>query len=115
MSLPLHWIAERVKNKKRSSQQMLFLCQGGNGMRKNGEAVVWNRHKQSFQVAVFSTNPDGDSQRSPSVESANLQQMCLQVNSGLETKKKKKKQKKQKKKNGSPWVGARSVCCTCGL
>ncbi|TNN74151.1 hypothetical protein EYF80_015596 [Liparis tanakae] len=33
-----------------NAQQMLLLCQGVNGMRKDGEAVIWNHHKQSFQA-----------------------------------------------------------------
>lgn len=32
-----------------SAQQMLLLCQGMNGVRKEGESVVWNHHRQSFQ------------------------------------------------------------------
>lgn len=31
------------------AQQMLLLCQGVSGMRKDGESVVWNQHKHSFQ------------------------------------------------------------------
>uniref|UniRef100_A0A1A8JF78 B-cell CLL/lymphoma 6a (Zinc finger protein 51) n=1 Tax=Nothobranchius kuhntae TaxID=321403 RepID=A0A1A8JF78_NOTKU len=34
---------------QRKAQQMLLLCQGVNGMRKDREPVVWNHHKQGFQ------------------------------------------------------------------
>ncbi|XP_027883466.1 BCL6A transcription repressor a isoform X1 [Xiphophorus couchianus] len=34
---------------QKKAQQMLLLCQGVNGMRKDGESVVWNHHKQGFQ------------------------------------------------------------------
>ncbi|XP_031728882.1 BCL6A transcription repressor a isoform X1 [Anarrhichthys ocellatus] len=34
---------------QKKAQQMLLLCQGVSGMRKDGESVVWNHHKQSFQ------------------------------------------------------------------
>ncbi|KAA8589747.1 hypothetical protein FQN60_013112 [Etheostoma spectabile] len=33
---------------QKRAQQMLLLCQGVTGMRKDGESVVWNHHKQSF-------------------------------------------------------------------
>lgn len=39
-----------------TAQQMLLLCQGVNGMRKDGEAVVWNHHKQSFQGESLTVN-----------------------------------------------------------
>lgn len=35
---------------------MLLLCQGVNGMRKDGESVVWNHHKQSFQGESLTVN-----------------------------------------------------------
>lgn len=38
------------------AQQMLLLCQGVNGMRKDGESVVWNHHKQSFQGESLTVN-----------------------------------------------------------
>ncbi|XP_040039552.2 BCL6A transcription repressor a isoform X3 [Gasterosteus aculeatus] len=34
---------------QKKAQQMLLLCQGVSGMRKDGESVVWNQHKHSFQ------------------------------------------------------------------
>nr|XP_015817853.2 BCL6A transcription repressor a isoform X1 [Nothobranchius furzeri] len=34
---------------QRKAQQMLLLCQGVNGTRKDREPVVWNHHKQGFQ------------------------------------------------------------------
>lgn len=35
---------------------MLLLCQGVNGVRKDGEAVVWNHHKQSFHGESLTVN-----------------------------------------------------------
>ncbi|KAI3368348.1 hypothetical protein L3Q82_008053 [Scortum barcoo] len=34
---------------QKKAQQMLLLCPGVNGVRKDGESVVWSHHKQSFQ------------------------------------------------------------------
>ncbi|XP_054644816.1 BCL6A transcription repressor a isoform X1 [Dunckerocampus dactyliophorus] len=33
---------------QKKAQQMLLLCQGADGTRKEGESLLWNHHKQSF-------------------------------------------------------------------
>ncbi|RVE74042.1 hypothetical protein OJAV_G00037300 [Oryzias javanicus] len=39
---------------QKKAQQMLLLCQGGvNSVRKDGESLAWNHHKQGFQELGF--------------------------------------------------------------
>lgn len=38
------------------AHQMLLLCQGVNGMRKEGDSVVWSHHKQGFQGESLTVN-----------------------------------------------------------